>query len=130
MTKEQLIKKFSNTYSHLLKEGMEVIGIVNLLGDEVLYVIHPLLFDGRQLPTSYHGYALRSGFSDEEFPQEFYDKEKEEYIFTPVRFEQYVTNSFQELKVKLSVGSKEELLDALCFGNYSEFKESYEAINN
>jgi len=130
MTKEQLIKKFSNTYSHLLKEGMEVIGIVNLLGDEVLYVIHPLLFDGRQLPTSYHGYALRSGFSDEEFPAQFYDEKEEEYLFSPSRFEAYVKSNQQEIQNKLNVSSLDECLDAICFGNFLEYKESYAALNN
>jgi len=130
MTKEQLIKKFSNTYSHLIKGGMEVLGFVNLLGEEVLYVIHPLVFDGRQLPITYHGYTLRSGFSDEEFPPHFYDEETEEYLFTPARFEAYVKENLQTIQQELQTNCLEESLDAICFGNFNEFKESYAMLNN
>jgi len=130
MTKEQLVKKFSNAYSHLIKEGLEVLGIINLLGDEVFYVIHPLVFDGRLLPTAFHGYPLRSGFSDEEFSPHFYNEETEEYLFSPERFIAFTKDNLTSIQQKLDTASLEESLDAICFGNFKEFEDSYASLNN
>ncbi|MFK7900797.1 MAG: hypothetical protein AB8B61_08565 [Cyclobacteriaceae bacterium] len=133
MTQDQLIKKFSNTYDHLLKQtGVELLGFISILGEEVLYIIHPLVFDGRQWPNSYHGYTVRCGFSDEEFPEVFWDTTKEEYSFSPFRFRKYVANHKAEIVAQLGneVMQEEEVLDALCFGNYKEFKENYASVHN
>jgi len=130
MSKEKLIAKFKNTFGHLEKEGLEVLGIINLLGDEVFYVIHPLVFDGRVLPTAFHGYPLRSGFSDEEFPPHFYNEETEEYLFSPERFTAYAQENLASIQQKLGTSSLEETLDAICFGNFKEFEDSYASINN
>ena len=111
MKKEHLKRKFTESFGHI--KGLEVLGLIDLMGSTYFYVIHPLVFDCRQLPTSFHGYEVRSGFSDEQFPKCFYDKEKEEYHFSPDRFKEFVSNNLCAIQNKLETHSFEECLSLI-----------------
>jgi hypothetical protein len=53
------------------------------------------------------------------------DWHKKQYIWAPERFEKYVNRCENEIKSQLKnpLMSKQEVLDALCFGNFEEHKQ-------
>ncbi len=128
----EIIKKFRSSYGHLCKKGLQIDGIANLIGDvNVIQVTHPLIFDCRTLPKEFMGMTIRGHIDSENLPYHFMidedevDGSKEEYIWEPDRFEAFVDECADEIKIKLELpnATKEELLDAICFGDFKKHKE-------
>ena len=59
-----------------------------------------------------------------DIPEEFlHINPEEEYIWSFKRFEAYVNQYADTIRKKLGDLSREEMLDALCFGNFHKHKE-------
>ncbi|HET6245835.1 MAG: hypothetical protein H0V01_12270 [Bacteroidetes bacterium] len=133
-----ILKKFEDKYVNLKKKGMQVEGL--LLIDpkrkkHVISISRPFVFDNRNLPKRYETLEIKSKIQGE-LPQEFKinrenpDWQKTEFIWAPERFEHFVDRCSTEIRKKLDQPemSRNEMLDALCFGNFQEHKAKCEAM--
>jgi hypothetical protein len=91
-----------------------------------------LVFDNRLLPKRFEGLDVKTNIKlNESMPKEFsVDRSlpnwhKTQYIWAPERFQKYVDRCEKEIKAELNspLMTKEEVLDALCFGNFEEHKQ-------
>jgi hypothetical protein len=133
-----ILKKFEEKYAILKKKGMHVEGL-SLIDPKrkkhVISISRPFLFDNRKLPKRYESLEVKSRVSGE-LPKEFTinrdtpDWHKKEFIWAPERFENYVDRCFDEVRAAFDAPemTREEMLDALCFGNFQEHKEKCEVM--
>jgi len=128
-----VLKRFQSQFYHLKKKGLKINGIVEIdfnLGIMAIDVSHPFVFDNRALPQTFEDVDVRAGIEGE-LPEEFKvnDREpdgyKNEYRWAPERFEAFVSRAEKEIKEKLGDEnmSRDEILDAICFGNFKQHKE-------
>ncbi|NJK97005.1 MAG: hypothetical protein HC905_20655 [Bacteroidales bacterium] len=85
----------------------------------------PFIFDHRQLPNEFMGLILRTDIYD--LPMEFQNIDTEnKYIWAYQRFEIFVDKHVDLIKQKLDNLNitRQEILDALCFGDYNKHKEN------
>jgi hypothetical protein len=129
----EVLKDFETKYAPLKKKGLKVTGLSLVDAKRkkhAIMVSKPFLFDNRKLPKVYLGLAIKSRIEGV-LPTEFQidrtnpDWSKMNYIWAPERFEAYVDRCQDELKVYFQNPNmtKQEILDALCFGNFAEHKE-------
>ncbi|MDT8411347.1 MAG: hypothetical protein RQ875_02700 [Vicingaceae bacterium] len=127
------INSFRKKYKHLEKFGLEIGGIAELMGTYVIAVSHPLIFDNRWLSKKFEGIDIRSSTSGE-LPKEFvvdqsdmfwYEKY---YVWAPERFEKFVDRCGDEIREKLKnpTMTRDDMLDALCFGDFKKHKKLVE----
>lgn len=120
-----ILKKFISRYGYLKKYGLRINGLANLMDDvDVIAVTTPFLFDNRLIPEEFMGLTVRCGVSD--LPEEFSRIAKYgDYIWAYQRFEEYVDNHGDHIRNKLGKPemTREEMLDALCFGDFKAHKE-------
>ncbi|MEZ4722153.1 MAG: hypothetical protein R2813_09790 [Flavobacteriales bacterium] len=131
-----VLSRFKSRYGHLKKVGLEIVGMASMdysRNTSVIAISHPLVFDNRLIPSNFEGTAVRSSIHGE-LPKEFqidqstpnwYEKE---YIWAPERFEKFVDRSIDELRKAFDNPemSREEILDALCFGDFEGHKTDVE----
>jgi hypothetical protein len=133
-----ILARFKEKYKHLEKKGLIIEGMVvidHAKRQTALEVSRPFLFDNRALPKKFDGLTIKKKIHGE-MPEEFKidrtqpDWHKREYIWAPERFECYVDRCFAEIAVKLGVEqpTREDLLDALCFGDFEEHCLKTEAL--
>jgi hypothetical protein len=130
----EILKSFESKYGHLKKKGLTIEGLAMVDPKKKKHVIkisRPLVFDNRLLPKRFEGLDIKTNIKlSEDMPVEFKvdrskpDWFKTQYIWAPERFEKFVNRCEKEIKEQLNAPelSKQELLDALCFGNYEEHK--------
>jgi len=127
MNYETVITEFNKQYGHLKKFGLEVHGAGDLsYDDHVIFISTPFLFDRTKLPDKFMGLDLRDGTAEDVMPIEFQNIDQEkEYIWAYQRFENYVDTYADLIRKTLDNPkmTREEMLDALCFGNFNEHKE-------
>ncbi|MBK8087574.1 MAG: hypothetical protein IPK31_06320 [Chitinophagaceae bacterium] len=125
MSYETIITEFKKQFGHLQKAGLEIHGIANLIGDlNVISISAPFIFNRTTLPKRFMGLNLREGIA--ELPKEFqYLNSDKEYIWAYQRFEEYVDNHADIIRDVLNNPEmkREEMLDALCFGDFNSHKE-------
>ena len=128
-----ILKNFETKFSALKKKGMKVNGISMIDPKKKKHVINisrPFIFDNRLMPKRYEGLDVK-GKIEGELPTEFTvdrsvpDWQKHQYIWAPERFEKFIDRCAEEVKAKLGNPNmmREEMLDALCFGNFNEHKK-------
>jgi hypothetical protein len=133
-----ILKKFEEKYALLKKKGMQVEGLSLIDPKRKKHVINiskPFLFDNRKLPKRYEGLDIKSRIQGE-LPLEFNinreipDWHKKDFIWAPERFEQYVDRCAAEICKKFDDPkmTREDMLDALCFGNFEEHKAKCELM--
>lgn len=93
----------------------------------VIMISKPFLFDNRQLPKSYEGLEIKSKIEGG-LPQEFAvskDPTKRSYVWAPINFEKYVDRCADDIKKQFGNPNmtRQEMLDALAFGNFEEHKK-------
>ena len=132
------LANFKERYKHLEKKGLRILGLKLVdpaKKSHVLEISRPLIFDSRVIPDRYEGLRIKRrihGALPPEFQidREAVDWHKKEYVWAPERFEKYVARCADEIRTQL--GNEEltddELLDALCFGNFKAHKEKVEAM--
>nr|AOE11408.1 hypothetical protein [uncultured bacterium] len=126
----QILTRFKEKYKPLLKKGLIIEGMVvvdHARRKNAISVSKPFIFDNRNIPTSFDGIQVKKRIVGE-MPIEFQidrtqpDWHKKEYIWAPERFELFVDRALGEIKDKLGDSrlTREEALDAVCFGNFEE----------
>ncbi|MEI6817335.1 MAG: hypothetical protein WCL14_12050 [Bacteroidota bacterium] len=126
------LKRFEKKYAHLKKIGLRITGLG--FADErkkvhVIEVTRPFLFDSRLIPRRFEGMDVRSKILGD-LPQEFMinrereDWQKFDFVWAPERFEQFVDRCPQVIKdtLKNPDMTREDMLSALCFGNFEQHK--------
>jgi hypothetical protein len=126
MNTDYIITEFKKQYGYLEKFGLEINGIGDLMDEPLISISTPFIFDRRKLPSTFMGLSLRDGTKEEELPVEFQNiKRGKEYIWAYQRFEDFVDKHSEEIQKKLETYlTRDEMLDALCFGNFKIHKES------
>ncbi len=131
----EILKSFESKYGHLKKKGLTIEGLAMVDPKKKKHVIkisRPLVFDNRLLPKKFEGLDIKTNIKmTDDMPTEFMvDRSKPEwfklqYIWAPERFQKYVDRCEKEIKAQLNAPqlTKEEVLDALCFGNFEEHKQ-------
>ena len=106
MSYETIITEFKKQFGHLQKAGLEIHGIANLIGDlNVISISAPFIFNRTTLPKRFMGLNLREGIA--ELPKEF------QYLHADI-----IRDVLNNPEMK-----REEMLDALCFGDFNSHKE-------
>lgn len=132
------LDRFEKKFAHLKKKGLRVNGLKMIDPKRKKHVIdisRPLLFDNRQLPKIFEGLDVKAVVSGD-LPMEFTidrskpDWQKKEYVWAPERFEKYVDRCGDEIKKKLGDPkmTREEMLSALCFGDFKAHKEKTQLL--
>jgi hypothetical protein len=123
-----ILKNFEAKYSSLKKKGLRIEGL-NLIDPKrkkhVIMISKPFVFDNRSLPKVYEGLEIKAKIEGS-LPDEFKpSSEKKEYLWAPNRFEKYVDRCANEIRKKFNNPemTREEMLDALAFGNFEEHKK-------
>jgi hypothetical protein len=107
--------------------------------DPLLYQLSlnvPLIFDHRKIPKNYNGFKVVvsvSGF--ESYPEwEFGNMVCDNYEghMDPQRYINFVNRCASEIREKLNAPemTAEEMLDAICFGDFRKYKEDYDKVMN
>lgn len=129
----QTLEHFKERYKHLEKKGLRILGIKLVDPEKKTHVIEisrPLIFDSRLIPDRYEGLRIKRRIHGA-LPQEFQidrdavDWHKKEYVWAPERFEKYVDREAAKIRKKLGDPnmSREDMLDAICFGNFQKHKK-------
>ncbi|MBL0105135.1 MAG: hypothetical protein IPP51_16015 [Bacteroidetes bacterium] len=127
------LERFEKKFGHLKKKGLRINGLKMIdpkRKKHVIDVSRPLIFDNRLLPKSFEGLDVKAIIHGD-LPNEFQidrtkpDWQKKEYIWAPERFEIFVDRCGPEIKKQLGnlTMSRDEMLSALCFGDYLAHKE-------
>ena len=129
----ETLDRFEKKFASLKKKGLRVNGLKMIDPKRKKHVIdisRPLVFDNRLLPKSFEGLEVKAVISGD-LPSEFKidrtipDWQKKEYIWAPERFEHFVDRCSDDIKKQLGnpAMTRDEMLSALCFGNFEEHKK-------
>lgn len=127
------LERFEKKFGYLKKKGLRINGLKMIdpkRKKHVIDVSRPLIFDNRLLPKSFEGLDVKAIIHGE-LPVEFNidrtkpDWQKKQYIWAPERFEHFVDRCSTEIKKQLGNlnMTRDEMLSALCFGDYTAHKE-------
>ena len=125
----EILKHFETKYGTLKKKGLRIEGLSMIdpkRKKHVIMISKPFIFDNRQLPKTYEGLDIKAKIEGG-LPKEFLVKKdavKKEYVWAPIKFEKYVDRCTEEIRKKFGnpLMSRQEMLDALAFGNFEEHK--------
>jgi hypothetical protein len=132
------LERFEKKFGHLKKKGLRINGLKMIdpkRKKHVIDVSRPLIFDNRLLPKSFEGLDVKMIIHGD-LPTEFKidrtkpDWQKKEYIWAPERFEHFVDRCSTEIKKQLGNlnMTRDEMLSALCFGDYAAHKEKTDQL--
>jgi len=138
MSLYETLERFEKKFNTLKKKGLRVNGLTMIdpkRKKHVINVTRPLVFDNRALPKSFEGLEIKAVISGD-MPMEFKidrtkpDWQKAEYIWAPERFENFVDRCSDEIKKKLGDPkmTRNDMLSALCFGNYEKNKKKTQQL--
>ncbi|RME16103.1 MAG: hypothetical protein D6799_05335 [Bacteroidetes bacterium] len=127
-----ILKRFEERYGFLKKMGIGFEGIQMIdpiKKKHAIVLTRPFIFDCRLLPKKYEGIEVKVRIKGE-LPEEFKPKKASDYPFMPENFEKFVAKNLQTLRKHFQKPemTKEELLDALAFGNFEEHKKNVQDI--
>jgi hypothetical protein len=123
----EILKDFESKYSPLKKKGLRIEGM-NMIDPKrkkhVIMVSKPFVFDNRALPKIYQGIEVKSKIEGA-LPEEFKVEIGKAYVWAPQHFEKFVDRCSNEIKKTLNNPnmSRDEMLDALAFGNFEDHKK-------
>lgn len=125
----QILQRFKAKYKHLEKKGLIIEGMVvvdHARRQNAISVSKPFIFDNRSIPKKFEGLTVKKRIVGE-MPKEFQidrtqpDWHKRDYIWAPERFEMFVDRCLADINKSLGEDlSREEALDAICFGSFEE----------
>ncbi len=132
------LDRFEKKFGYLKKKGLRINGLKMIDAKRKKHVIdvsRPLIFDNRLLPKSFEGLDVKMIIHGD-LPTEFMidrtnpDWAKKDYIWAPERFEHFVDRCSTEIKKQLGNAnmSREDMLSALCFGDYEAHKAKTEQL--
>lgn len=125
----EILKHFETKYGTLKKKGLRIEPLSMIdpkRKKHVIMISKPFIFDNRQLPKTYEGLDIKAKIEGG-LPKEFLVKKdavKKEYVWAPIKFEKYVDRCTEEIRKQFGnpLMSRQEMLDALAFGNFEEHK--------
>ena len=125
----EILKHFETKYGTLKKKGLRIEGLSMIdpkRKKHVIMISKPFIFDNRQLPKTYEGLDIKAKIEGG-LPKEFLVKKdavKKEYVWAPIKFEKFVDRCTEEIRKQFGnpLMSRQEMLDALAFGNFEEHK--------
>ncbi len=125
----EILKHFETKYGTLKKKGLRIEGLSMIdpkRKKHVIMVSKPFMFDNRQLPKVYEGLEIKAKIEGI-LPKEFAFKKdaiKKEYVWAPSKFEKYVDRCAEEIRLQFGNPdmTRQDMLDALAFGNFEEHK--------
>ena len=134
----QILQRFKDKYKHLEKKGLIIEGMVvvdHARRQNAISLSKPFVFDSRLIPKKFEGIQVKKRIVGE-MPKEFQidrtqtDWHKKSFIWAPERFELFVDRCGAEIRKELGDSnlSREEMLDALCFGDFLEHKEKIDRL--
>jgi hypothetical protein len=128
----EILNHFQAKFKPLTKEGLRIQGLSMIdpkRKKHVIMISKPFVFDNRKLPKVYDGLEIKSKIEGD-LPTEFKVDVKQEYIWAPQRFEQYVDRCGDEIRKKFKKPgmTRNEMLDALAFGNFAEHKKKSQQL--
>jgi hypothetical protein len=126
----EILKHFESKYGTLRKKGLRIEGLSMIdpkRKKHVIIISKPFMFDNRQLPKTYEGLDIKAKIEGA-LPKEFLVKKdavKKEYVWAPPRFEKFVDRCADEIRQQFGNPNmtRQEMLDALAFGNFEEHKK-------
>ena len=109
----EILKHFETKYGTLKKKGLRIEGLSMIdpkRKKHVIMISKPFIFDNRQLPKTYEGLDIKAKIEGG-LPKEFLVKK-------------YVDRCTEEIRKQFGnpLMSRQEMLDALAFGNFEEHK--------
>lgn len=130
---DDFLIKFEKKYGHLKKKGLIIDVLVGINSPKMIDVINiskPFVFDNRLIPEKFNGIPIKKKIYGG-LPTEFNIKkgdqnvQPKEYIWSPERFELFIDRSAEKIKNQLGSPkmSREEMLDALCFGDFEKHRQ-------
>jgi len=133
---EYILERFISKYGHLTKKGLKIIGLAEIDSEKrikVIVISKPFVFDSRQIPDKFEGLKIRRQVHGK-LPTEFIirrpsaDGTKLDFIWAPERFEKFVDRKIDNIRERLGDPnmSREEVLDALCFGDFKAHTKKVE----
>lgn len=123
----EILKDFESKYASLKKKGLRVEGM-NMIDPKrkkhVIMISKPFVFDNRSLPKIYQGIEVKSKIEGV-LPDEFKVEAGKAYVWAPQNFERFVDRCAAEIRKTFNSPqmSREDMLDALAFGNFEEHKK-------
>ncbi|MBS1646360.1 MAG: hypothetical protein JST67_03345 [Bacteroidetes bacterium] len=123
----EVLNHFQKKFQTLTKEGLRFQGL-SLIDPKrkkhVIMISKPFVFDNRKLPKVYDGLEVKAKIEGE-LPLEFIVDARQEYRWAPQRFEHFVDRCGDEIRKKLKNPkmTRQEMLDALAFGNFEAHKK-------
>ncbi|MCX8143021.1 MAG: hypothetical protein N3F62_02060 [Bacteroidia bacterium] len=123
-----IYKRFEERYGFLKKMGVKFEGIQMIdpiKKKHAIVLTRPFLFDCRLLPKRYEGIEIKVRIQGS-LPEEFKSIGQNDYIFAPEKFEKFVENNIHNIRNHFGKPemTKEEILDALAFGNFEDHKRN------
>lgn len=133
---EEILERFEKKYGHLKAKGLKFKGLAEIDAEKrikVIVISKPFVFDGRLIPDKYEGIRIRRHIHGK-LPTEFKirppadDGTRVDFIWAPERFEKFVDRKMDSIRERLQSPemSREEILDALCFGDFKAHKAKVE----
>lgn len=131
-TMYDILKRFQERYGYLKKMGVTFEGIQmtdTIKKKHSIILTRPFLFDCRLLPKRYEGIEIKVRIQGG-LPAEFKPTSPSDYTFAPEKFIQYVEKNLDTLRAHFDKPemTKEELLDALAFGNFEQHKKNAQKL--
>lgn len=157
MKADEVIKTFEHQFANLFAKGLFItgiyqdeykdqgysslnIGIAHSLEpeDEIIpeychiSVMHPFLFDNRQIPENFMGVRVQNVIQASTIPPEIeeivYDPAGFEDWFTPGQYEKFVQENMIQIRAALEQPelSYKDALDAICCGNFEKYQADFE----
>lgn len=120
-------KRFEERYGYLKKLGVTFEGVQMIdpiKRKQAIVLTRPFLFDCRLLPKRYEGVDIKVRIHGS-LPEEFKCTGPNDYVFAPEKFEKYVAKNLSFLRTYFEKPemTKEDLLDALAFGDFEKHKK-------
>ena len=134
----EVLERFKKKYSHLEVFGLKFHGLQEINSEKrttVICISKPLIFDSRLIPDKFEGLRIKRTIHGK-LPKEFKvrkpdnDGQMLDYIWAPERFELFIDRNMEEIREKLGKAEmqRDEILDALCFGNFEAHKLKCERL--
>lgn len=123
----EILKDFESKYASLKKKGLRVEGM-NMIDPKrkkhVIMISKPFVFDNRSLPKIYQGIEVKAKIEGV-LPEEFKVEAGKSYVWAPQHFEKFVDRCSTEIRKSFNSPemTREDMLDALAFGNFEEHKK-------
>ncbi|MBC8343904.1 MAG: hypothetical protein ISR55_06870 [Bacteroidetes bacterium] len=133
-----VLERFKKKYAYLEEFGLKFHGLQEINSEKrttVISISKPLIFDSRLIPDKFEGLRIKRTIHGK-LPKEFKVRKPDndgnmlDYVWAPERFELFIDRNMNEIREKLEQPemTREDILDALCFGDFEAHKMKCERL--